>query len=457
MYNRTNVYTCAVTDPQPCAFKYAVKTYTVDIAGETCLKDLYAKIILGCDASAQNGKEEFIIYCGQVTMHTNFVLKENVPSGHPCLTFNYYACEGCGYKYNFIEKWNHDYASESETTDGQGNTIRCYNDCKNCGQCVTETIDAKGNVIKRVTVDVDYISEDGAHGTVYVLKETTTVEEYIVSPFGATDLKYTSTEVKYVYGTGYDGEGYGESFRAYSYLYDYEEGFNVEFRKAMGRDYDKKADACYKVVYEVDKDGNMISLIGVYNICELSHWITDVEPTCTQFGDMHIDCSRCQTTRYTSKIHPTFHHWRYDDMTGMYECMACGIQNKNGANGNMSLEDCNDLDTNEDTIIVGYYLNTDPTTGRYLDYYDQKDHKLYFGTSITLIDKNNDYNQFVIDVEVTRLGVPGNYVVFSKAEVLSAAKEAGYDISKYDVRLSFVPIGSSSYLDYGITFTDLFN
>ena len=137
-----------------------------------------------------------------------------------------------------------------------------------------------------------------------------------------------------------------------------------------------------------------------------------------------------------------------------YVCTECKMESANGVNGLISLEECDDVVSDQDLVVVGYYMHSD-IFGNSLDYDEQVKFSEYFSLSITLINKYNSDEQILVEgVEAFRLNAQGNYVAFSRAEVLRAMEEMGCSLSDYDVRLSFVPMGGGYYLDYGITFTD---
>ena len=165
---------------------------------------------------------------------------------------------------------------------------------------------------------------------------------------------------------------------------------------------------------------------------------TTVEPTCTQYGYGEQTCVICNTTS-TCRLDPLCHEWEWYFYGDCYVCIHCGLKNNNGASGDIVLEDASDLDKDDDTYIIGYFIRE----------------KFDYVYAITLVNKYGDELEF-IDLEKYGIEIKpwgdGTYVTFSKSAVIAAAKALGYTEDQYDIRISFVPVDWYTDLDYAITF-----
>ncbi len=169
-------------------------------------------------------------------------------------------------------------------------------------------------------------------------------------------------------------------------------------------------------------------------------------PTCSQFGERSYRsyCSNCEETfdEGTEMIQPTKHDWvDFCDENGKvlyYVCSVCGLQNKNGADGVVVLEDLTE-ESNPDVYKVGYWIQS-------------KEEEFIY--SVNLIFEGDAEDVYVSNLTIDNDGV--SVLSFSKSEVVAWATAHGYEAGSYDIRLSFVPMsGDGSNLDYGITFADI--
>lgn len=193
-----------------------------------------------------------------------------------------------------------------------------------------------------------------------------------------------------------------------------------------------------------------------------------IEETCTQFGKDYYICPEGHEFHYvygtqengTGIIRPLQHFWEYDYDKCTYVCFYCGLENSNGADGDVILEDCTE-DYSGDDIVIGFY--SERLAYKYVvnDLYDaQKYYGDMFNPAVTLIlDEANEDGDDQVDVEGLEITYSdngtdyNNYLIFSKSDVINFATQQGYTEGSYDIRLSFVPIGGSQDLDYAITIT----
>ena len=116
-----------------------------------------------------------------------------------------------------------------------------------------------------------------------------------------------------------------------------------------------------------------------------------------------------------------------------YVCRICGLENANGASGEIVMEDLTEWDG--DNYVVGYWCRDE-----YLEftYYVE----IVVGDDFIILD----------GVNVTLSDSPRAYV-FSKSEVAALAAKLGYSEGEYTVRFVAVPYGADGSYDYAITFS----
>lgn len=171
-------------------------------------------------------------------------------------------------------------------------------------------------------------------------------------------------------------------------------------------------------------------------------WIK--EPTCSQAGYRNAShvCAACQATEeFVETYSPYEHNWNQNE-DGLYVCDRCGIENTNGADGVITVED---LSTDSD-YIIGYYNRESVEFSPYVSVVlynaaeGQDDEPILSGIGITYLTEENDGMQAIS---------------VSKAQV-DAAVQAWITENQYAggyaVRIAFVPVTDESTLDYAITF-----
>ena len=576
------VYTCAVTDPKPCAFRYAIRFKEVQDA-DACHWKVVRYYILGCDEDGNATSSSRIVETDTVstyTMHADYktttdeyVAFTDLPCVKKALRRNY--CSACGYEdAYYVFTAEHNWSEEAYDEDaGKGRTLHANAGswCVDCGCGNYSVLGSAGESLESYSVYADcntleyvqYIYYRGySYNTHEVLfdSKTGSIEEetrYYYSYFGTLPesvvnnarVRMESSEggayrelqnvlrdygnmtlsealdtilqddeapfadyeeyLAYIKNLQSDIPWAGESFVLDEAMAEqYGEGYlclmnvmylelgvmaagkvgafyytNDAFYAAvrdgltvrqiaegmMGQeDPDAEAakkaeileilgntDECYCLV--VDFVDGVAYITNFYNCCRgNTYYTTDVSSTCTQYGiggyvTLCVCCGKVLNESEGRVIKPTGHQWASDE--DGYHCTVCGIKNAVGANGKVVLEDCTDYDS--DTYVTGYY---DPT-GR------------DFQLMISLINKEDHNEQYVlfsdVPMSVTGLGyngkpiyrylAEGHYIRFSRSEVLSIAAEEypDLDLSAYDIRLSFVPMGGDDgNLDYGITFED---
>ena len=201
---------------------------------------------------------------------------------------------------------------------------------------------------------------------------------------------------------------------------------------------------CYRIITYTNSDGDNWSKE------EASHHMTwdyqTIKPsTCTQYGDQveKLHCYRCHYVQMENHIpiEPTDHTFIYIDAIGMYMCTICGLQNVNGATGDITMEDLTNLYGNGTHYVVGYWADTA------LPFHVYVSLKLHN----PLEDGNDEVLLDGISLEISE-GITG--YAFLKEDVYAVARELGFDRSEYDVKFTFVPEGAGGQFDYALVFTE---
>ncbi|MBO7303162.1 MAG: hypothetical protein J6U68_03140, partial [Clostridia bacterium] len=186
--------------------------------------------------------------------------------------------------------------------------------------------------------------------------------------------------------------------------------------------------------YEDGKPEEGKSHERTYCCCRFSEYTTIEMPTCTQDGYAAVKCAICGKEDGKNTIPANRHNW-IPLNEKWYYCFSCGLENTNGADGDIVLEDLTDKYGNGESYVVGYY--------------DQNG-KIEFYTLVSLVDKNGEFLSDIFP-KIEEVNGLRAYAV-SIAEIKTIAAELG--ITDYDVRFSFVPTYGDGMFDYAITFTE---
>lgn len=193
----------------------------------------------------------------------------------------------------------------------------------------------------------------------------------------------------------------------------------------------------------------------VYNLCGMHHFYKldqnrSVEPTCTQYGKAVYVCVVCgdevvvdaYSDIYLSNydFNPRGHNWDYVS-ENHYKCLSCGLENRNGADGDVIFEDLTEKYGDGSEYVIGFHDRANEG----------------FTVYVSLIKKNvaeGEDNELITDYKVSY-----DYDGKAVLKVNKAAIEeigAGYGLAdgEYDIRVTFVPKNEGKDLDYAITLTD---
>ena len=194
---------------------------------------------------------------------------------------------------------------------------------------------------------------------------------------------------------------------------------------------------------------------SVYNLCGTHHFYKldqkrSVEPTCTQYGKAVYVCVVCGDEVVVDadsgiylenyNLYPCGHNWTYIS-ENLYGCDRCGLENRNGADGNVIFEDLTEKYGDGSEYVIGFHDRANEG----------------FTVYVSLIKKNvaeGEDNELITDYKVS-YDYDGKVVLkVNKAAIEEIAAGYGLADGEYDVRVTFVPKNEGKDLDYAITLTD---
>jgi hypothetical protein len=134
----------------------------------------------------------------------------------------------------------------------------------------------------------------------------------------------------------------------YNYYTDLNSGYWTEY------DYSYSFDGvCVQYVSYANSNGETRN--SENNYCSYSHSVI-IAPTCTQSG---LEGRHCRYCGYISEdayeLSPNGHSWTYVDEKIGHICVRCGLQNANGADGKVVIEDLTVQYGNGENYVAGYY------------------------------------------------------------------------------------------------------
>lgn len=195
---------------------------------------------------------------------------------------------------------------------------------------------------------------------------------------------------------------------------------------------------------------------SVYNLCGTHHFYKldqnrSVEPICTQYGkavyvcvvrgdEIIIDVDNTNISTWNYRIEPYGHDWSYVS-ENLYRCDRCGLENRNGADGDVIFEDLTEKYGDGSEYVIGFHDRANEG----------------FTVYVSLIKKNvaeGEDNELITDYKVS-YDYDGKAVLkVNKAAIEEIAAGYGLADGEYDVRVTFVPKNEGKDLDYAITLTD---
>ena len=405
------MYTCAVTDPS-CAFKIRHASYWLK-DDDACSAHRYETWQFGYDEETGTYAYQITLKCSSCVYH-NYVLD----SGD---NYTRYVCEDCGSYY-------------SQEYFYEGEKLVKYE------KKISNTLNDGSNKYYEYVENYTYYDEEIYTSRTYektidcdgyeYFEEATTLVEYYQGTFGNNGRKTTITHNDSE-GTQTISEKANVMYMGYAYpIYDY---YNSQDNWHK-YDYTYSFDGCcYRTTYYKDNYSNDYDFTEQY--CRWGEKFIALEPTCTQDGYECYECAICKTQSDLSTIYATDHDWVYVSEDEIYYCHSCGLQNVNGASGDVVLEDLTRLYGNGEYYVVGYTLNT------YVDFY----------TYVSLVNEEIGEVMIFEGVDIIALENLRAYAI-SKSQIEAWANDNG--VANYLVRFTFTPVGMDGVLDYAITLTE---
>ena len=414
-YTYINSYKCAVTDPveKACTFIIRTAEYWVKDEG-MCQATKYVKYQFGYDESTDSCAYELTFKLKQSKTYHNYTCTEE-NNGYS------YDCDDCGSYYNYRSYYDENgRLTKSEYT--WSNTLNNKQD----------KYKHEYNIYEYLEDYVHYTSEyyytvTDCNNEVYWQKTDSNVELY-TGTFGEPGRKETNhitdsnenskiTESAFVYYMDY-------TFRIYEYYEENDYWYRYDYTYSFDGE-------CLRTSTYTNSNGESSS--STYNCCHFDHSVTIENATCTQSGLRCYQCPICGSCSDNQIIVPYGHSWRQLE-EGWYCCRYCGLENANGVSGSIVMEDLTSKYGNGEYYVVGYYIQNNVEFTYYVSLiFEDQSEVVVEGIEFVTIDGIRAY-------------------AFSKAAVQEFANANNY--TNYLVRFSFVPYGSDSSFDYGVTFTD---
>lgn len=422
----SNIYTCSVTDPHQCTFKIRESYYWLKVDGK-CQAQAYKTWQIGYNE--ETGECEYVITykLGNPCTYHDYEFTETFTDTK---TERLYVCKDCSSKYS--DTWYSN--SNGETIKYEAIAINNINDGYAKSKIHVEEYAYRNEGRDKYT-SRSYTETVKADGTISWEEYTTRVEAYTAS-FGYDGYKIIMTN-----RTSSGGETIQTNAYTYckGYLYPvYQYISNVAYGTWENCDYSYDfTESCTRTTRYTDSDGKDETYTESYHKGIYSN--TLAYSTCTQDGAYEEICSVCETVTYEGTWWHNGHYWVSSD--DGYYCSECGLENANGADGDIIFEDFSANYGGGENYVVGYYCGSEV--------------EFIYTVSIILYTPLSDGQDEIILDDVTFADHDTlRAVVFSKSEVEDLAALKGYNPDEYDVRFAFVPVGADGSLDYAITFTE---
>ena len=413
IWNSSYIYICSVTDPadKACGFKIRYAYYWLKDEN-SCVAYRYETWQFGYDEETGTCEREVSFKTGGSMIYHNY--EDNSVPNH--VRFDCIDCESY-----YEEKYIYDGENQVGYEKRISNTLD--NGCDKYYEYIEEyAFDEADRSWYTACEYWKYIHEDGSESW-----SENTISKYD-GPFGENGRKVVRSacdrdgylyeeEYAYVWYKGYEYTIYsvrteGDYWYRYDYTYDL-------------------IDGCVRTTVYTDSDGETWSDEEDWCFFHKGHTIT--EPTCSQSGIGYDICVICEIHTDNYKIEPHDHDW-IEVREGWYCCYRCGLENANGVSGDIIMEDLTEKYGNDENYVVGYYGRNDVEFTMFVALvWDDGREEIVEGLEFWTIDGIQAY-------------------AFSKAAVEAWANEKGFE--GYKVKFSFVPVGSDSSFDYGVTFTE---
>ena len=386
-------YTCSVTDPEQCGFVIRYTTYWAP-APDKCLAYQYKCWQIGYNEADGTYAHMITYKTGEAWTYHPYKatsLYESWDNGCTKRSGTRFDCPLCESFYYEIDTYSEN------------------------GNQLTHEIRAENKLDNGDALIYEYIHSYDSNG-----RYISTVErcEY-------ADGSEWKNEYGYIYHKGYQYVSYSYEYKRDGawYKYDYTYNFNG---------------TCERTTHYTSSSGDNSAYT---ESCHISSVVWEQNPTCTQDGYYDDVCYVCESVLNDNVKHsPYDHNWRMVE-ADYYVCTSCGIENINGASGNVVLEDLTVKYGGGENFVAGYWVRNNIQFIHYV--------------SLILHTPMADGNDEIIldGIEVFELE-EARALAFNRAAVIAAAQALGYSPDEYYVRFAFVPLGADGSYDYAITFTE---
>ncbi len=438
LYSNYGVYTCAVTDPHQCAYKIRYAYYYIYVDG--CVVQRHETYWFGYDEETGTyDKEITIAYDTKYVIHSythENVHKTYSDGSYMDGTESVCKCGTTKYTYNYYNADHNHIKHEYEFSCPTVNSAINESYVKIVEEYLGIYHERLGNLTVFRSEERHYydgykhlesnvyeydLNYDSGFGIFSYVQKTTTTENGNISYREIARTEYERHWfINYEYEKHYVGTA-DEYWTRYDHTYNFEGSCTctTHITSSNGEDHTYLSEAHPTWHYDIIK-----------------------APTCTQYGTEGRFCPLCKSIFDEYEIEPTAHYWNYIG-NGLYRCSDCGLENINGASGEIVMEDLTSEYGGGKNYVVGYWNRGDV---EYLCYVSAVLH--------TPMADGND--------EVILTGI--EFVELEEVRAISFSFEAVYEAvllaldglgpDGYDVRFTFVPKGSDGSFDYAITFTD---
>lgn len=413
VWNESYVYICSVTDPadKACGFKIRYAYYWLKDEN-SCVAYRYETWQFGYDEATGTCQREVTFRTGGSMIYHNY--EDSSTDNH--VRFDCSDCESY-YEEKWIYENEHQVGYEQRISNTLDNGYDKYYEY--IEEYAFDESDQSWYVAREYW---KYIHKDDSESW-----SDNSISKY-EGPFGDDGREvvrsscdrnghFYEEKYAYVWHKGYEYTIYtlrteGDYWYRYDYTYDL-------------------IDGCVRTTVYTDSEGERWEEREDWCFFHRSHTVK--EPTCSQSGIGYDICVICEIHTDNYDIDPHDHDW-IEVREGWYCCYRCGLENANGISGDIIMEDLTEKYGNDENYVVGYYGRNEVDFEMYVALvWDDGREIIVEGLDFWTVDGIRAY-------------------AFSKAAVEAWANEKGFE--GYKVKFSFVPVGSDSSFDYGVTFTE---
>lgn len=408
-------YKCAVTDPQCKACYSLVKVTIKNGCYYTTSIRLYPNVvIIDPNLEILDELECILYYEYSYEEHEQTFKQDELNTNIPCYKYynSYYQCTTCDKRLDEQDYYNWSHVLNEETI-AIDNGTKYITTCEDCDYCIVTYKDQNDNIVKTEETRFEVFMHNGQRHikTIYEESVWTIINNKLYATSAIYNITYDNILVEHF-------------------------GFE-NYHSEVTREYDFTGPCTVTITSVINGNTNQV----VKNVCE--HVLQSSYrklSTCSQTGLLRITyiCSTCGDVEFdnTSVVEPHGHEFGWLD--DIYCCIHCGLENINGVNGDIILEDCSNRTVSETDLVIGYY---NPYGFRY-------------NIEVSLILKDvQDDNQIVLD-DISYVKRGDSYLIFELPDIHAAAEALGYTSDMYDIRISFVPVTFGFDLEYAITITE---